>query len=245
MRSLGLLLAIALLGASPPPAVRAADRVAELAGTWTCRNPRGGLSTVVYRVDPNGVTVDETGSASARLATGAFYPAPGGGWQVDRNTSFSRFSGFGPAWTGDAWAITDSQKHGTEIRYERIDDRTLKRTFSISDRAPYAGEICAKGASAPDPALCAVADVPATVLRPMEPDPPVAAMQNRISGMVKVLVSLDADGRVVDATIEKSDAAVLNAASLTAARQSTYQPALHDCKPVPSRYTFAVEYSAR
>jgi TonB family protein len=69
-------------------------------------------------------------------------------------------------------------------------------------------------------------------------------MQERISGTVDVLVSLDAQGHVVNAAIKKSPAVVLNAASLAAARNSTYSPALHDCKPAPSEYTFTVQYIA-
>ena len=66
----------------------------------------------------------------------------------------------------------------------------------------------------------------------MEPDTPSLRMQNHIRASVDVLVSLDAAGHVVGATIERSGVAVVNDAALAAARGSTYQPALHDCKPV-------------
>ena len=240
MRALRVLLAIVLLGASPPPEVPAGDRVPELVGSWTCRNPAGVLSTVTYRTENGAIVADEKTPGGA-VVHDRFRPEPGGGWHVDRDTGYVRFSGFGPAWTTGAWVINDSQKHGTVIRYERVVDGTLWRTFSIAGRAPYAGEVCAKGDVPPDPALCAVSDVPASVVHAMEADPR-AAMENDAQGRVDVLVSLDAGGRVVNATIKQSASAVLNAASLRSARESTYRPALHDCKPVPSEYTFTVDF---
>jgi TonB family protein len=244
MRAFRVLLAIVLLGASPPPAAPGADRVPELVGSWTCRNPAGVLSTVTYRTENGAIVADEK-TPGAGDAYDRFRPDPGGGWHVDRDTAYGRFSGFGPAWTTGPWVITDSQKHGTVIRYERVGDGTLWRTFSISGRPPYAGEVCAKGAAPPDPELCAVTDVPASTVRAMEPDPPLEAMQSGIQGRVDVLVSLDATGRVVSTAIKKSPSTLLNAASLKSARESTYRPALHDCKPVAGEYTYTVEFFRR
>jgi hypothetical protein len=244
MRSLAVLLAVNLLAASPPLAAAAADRVAELTGTWTCRDPAGVISTVEYRAENGDIIADER-TPGGPVAHDRFSHDPTGGWHVERATAYSRYIGFGPAWTARAWIIDDSQKHGTQIRYERIGDGTLWRTFSMSGRAPYAGEVCAKGTTPPDPGLCAVPDVPPSVVKAMEPDPPIAAVQSRISGRVEVLVSLDTAGHVVNAMIKESASAVLNNASLTAARRSTYRPALHDCKPVPSEYIFSVDFSSR
>ncbi|MDQ6941598.1 MAG: energy transducer TonB [Candidatus Eremiobacteraeota bacterium] len=243
MRSLAVLLAVVLLGASPPP-VSSADRVPELVGSWTCRNPAGALSTVTYRTENGAIVADEKTSGASAVHV-RFRPDPGGGWHVDRDTAYTRFSGYGPAWTNGPWIVTDSNKHGTVIRYERVGDGTLWRTFSISGQAPYAGEVCAKGDAPPDPDLCAVIDVPASVVRAMEPDPPVEAIQNGVEGRVEVLVSLDATGRVVNTAIRKSSAVLLNAASLKSARESTYRPALHDCKPVASKYLFTVDFGMR
>jgi TonB family protein len=245
MRSFAMVLAVALLAASPPPAAPGGDRLAGLVGTWTCRNPAGVISTVVYRAQNGEIVADEKPPDAAAGAHDRFRPDPGGGWLVDRTTAYGRFSGYGPAWTGTAWVIDDLQKHGTQIRYERVGDGTLWRTFSISGRPPYTGEVCAKGDVPPDPDLCAVSDVPAVVLHAAQPDTPAAAQQGSITGRVDVLVSLDAAGHVVEATIKKSSSVVLNAASLAAARRSSYRPALHDCKPVPGEYTFAVEFSMR
>ncbi|HYW54927.1 MAG TPA: energy transducer TonB [Dongiaceae bacterium] len=244
LRSLAVLLAVALLGASPnkTPGVHG-GRVHDLVGTWTCRNPAGVISTVVYSEENGDVVAEEKTPGASAVVRDRFRKDPSGGWLVERDTGFTHFSGYAPAWTADPWVITDSQKHGTEIRYERVGDGTLWRTFRVASYPPYAGEVCAKGDVPPDPALCAVPDVPAFVLRATEPDTPVAAMQAHITGRVEVLVSLDAAGHVVDATIAQSPSTLLNAASLAAARSSTYRAALHDCKPVPSQYRFAVEYT--
>ena len=244
MRSLAVLLAVALLAASPnkaPGPVRG-DRVPGLVGTWTCRNPAGAISTVVYREQDGGITADEK-TAGAPAVHDRFQPESGGGWRVDRENAYTHFSGYGPAWTTGPWIVLEDQKHGAEIRYERPGDGTLRRTFGISGRPPFEADVCAKGDVPPDPALCAIADMPALVLRAVEPDTPLAAVQGHINGRVDVLVSLDAGGHVVDATIKQSASAVLNEASLAAARRSTYRAALHDCKPVPGQYTFTVDYS--
>jgi TonB family protein len=244
MRAFRLLLAIALLGVSPPPAVTGGDRVPELVGSWTCRNPAGVLSTVTYRSENGAIVADEKTPGSPGAVHDRFRPDPGGGWHVDRDTAYGRFSGYGPPWTVGPWIITDAQKHGTEIRYQRTVDGTLWRVLSIAGR-PYAGEVCAKGAEQPDPDLCAVHNLPVLVLHAAEPETPQAAMENRIQGRVDVLVSVDAAGHVVDAVVKQSPSVVLNAASIAAARASTYRPALHDCRPVRGEYLFAVDYGMR
>jgi Gram-negative bacterial TonB protein C-terminal len=245
MRSLAVVLTVALLAAAPnkPPGAAHGGRVHDLVGTWTCRDPAGVLSTVVYREENGDVVGEEKTPGAAAVVRERFRKDPGGGWLVQRDTGITHFSGSAPAWTTNPWVITDSQKHGTEIRYERVGDGTLWRTLSFSGRPPYAGDVCAKGDVPPDSALCAVPDIPPAVIRAMEPDTPLAAMQAHITGRVDVLVSLDAAGHVVDASIATSASTLLNEASVTAARNSTYRAALHDCKPVPSQYTFAVEYS--
>lgn len=245
MRSLAVLLAVALLAASPnnPPGAADAGRVHELVGTWTCRNPAGVVSTVVYREQNGDVVAEEKTPGASAVVRDRFRKDPGGGWLVERDTGATHFSGYAPAWSANPWVITDSQKHGTEIRYERVGDGTLWRTLSVSGRPPYAGDVCAKGDVPPDPALCAVPDVPAAVLRAVEPDTPVAALQAHVTGRVEVLVSLDAGGHVVNATIAQSPSTLLNAPSLAAARASTYRAALHDCKPAPGQYSFAVQYT--
>jgi TonB family protein len=244
-RSLALLAVAVLLAASsaPRPAAAATDRVADLAGTWTCREPYGALTTMVYRVDNGGISADEMPLGRASTAHDRFTPDPAGGWRVERMTPRGRFTGHAAAWTADPWILTDATGGG-EIRYTRIDDRTIQRSLGVVNGRPYAGEVCAKGDAPPDPALCALHDTGPSVVTPARPDPPAVAQFNRITGTVHVLVSLDAEGRVVSAAIQQSPSALLNGASIDAARRSTYRPALHDCKPVPSEYLFSVDYTS-
>lgn len=242
-RSLGLFAVAVLLAASsaPPPAVAGTDRVADLAGTWTCREPYGALTTMVYRADNGGVSADEMPLGRASTAHDRFTPDPAGGWRVERTTARGRFTGHAPAWTADPWIITDAGGGG-EIRYTRIDDRTIQRSLAVVSGRPYAGEVCAKGDAPPDAALCALHDTMPSVVNAAQPDVPAVAQFNHITGTVQVVVSLDADGHVVNTAIRQSPSAVLNGAAIDAARRSTYRPALHDCKPVPSEYLFSVSY---
>lgn len=64
-------------------------------------------------------------------------------------------------------------------------------------------------------------------------------------GIVQVLVSLDADSKVVSATIKASPSVMLNASALSAARRTTYRTAQRDCRPVASDYLFAIDYMMR
>lgn len=243
-RSFAVLLGVALLGAaeSPAPVAPVADRVTELAGTWTCRSPFGTRSTVVYRSDGRAIVADETYADGSSARHDRFTPDRAGGWRIEHTTAGDRSTGHAPPWTADSWVIDVADR--SKIRYERIDDRTIRRTIAGWSGVAYDGVVCAKGDAPPDPALCALRDVPTRVMRAVEPDTPLAAMQSRISGIVQVLVSLDAGGNVTNATIQRTASPVLNDSALGAARQSTYRPALHDCKPIPSQYIFSVDYSA-
>jgi TonB family protein len=97
-------------------------------------------------------------------------------------------------------------------------------------------------AASPVPAAtgCATPDAPAVVIRAVKPDLPPLGGERHVTGVVRVLVSLDAQGRVTDTRIERSSSQILNQAALDAAKKSTYQPALRDCTPVPSKYLFSV-----
>lgn len=83
-------------------------------------------------------------------------------------------------------------------------------------------------------------DAPARVIRAARPDLAPLGGERHITGVVRVLVSLDARGQVTDTRIERSSSQLLNRAALDAAKRSTYQPALRACTPVPSAYLFSV-----
>lgn len=93
------------------------------------------------------------------------------------------------------------------------------------------------------PARCARPNVPASILRMVTPDMPAIAQQQGISGHVDVQVSLDADSHVTSAQIRSSPSAVLNSAALAAARASTYQTEIRDCRPIAGYYVVSVDFA--
>jgi len=96
------------------------------------------------------------------------------------------------------------------------------------------------------PNPCAKNDIDAVVLStPAPPDIPVAARAEGTSGTTLVNVKVDAKGTVTGAAIsESSGNSSLDVVALGMARDSTYSPATHDCKPVASTYTFSVKFVA-
>lgn len=108
------------------------------------------------------------------------------------------------------------------------------------------------GAAAPSPApagavgaaaACEHPNVPARTIHAVPPEIPALAQQQGITGRVEVLVSLDADSKVVGTKIRMSPSAIFNSSALSAARHSTYQTRIRDCTPVPSEYLFSVEFN--
>jgi TonB family protein len=97
----------------------------------------------------------------------------------------------------------------------------------------------------PTPASCARPNVAATTLRAIEPDTPAMAQQQGISGVVQVIVSLNADSKVTGTRVQSSPSAILNNAALSAARNSTFQTEIRDCKPIAADYIFSVDFSSQ
>jgi TonB family protein len=251
IRPFAAALSILMLGATPPPGVTP-DRLTALAGTtWTCRNPAGALSALTFLQNGSAIAADEVRDGKS-VARERFEPDPAGGWRVEHTTDYTAFTGHASAWTAAGLVADGSYAYlrgrvpavTSRIRFDLLNDTTLRRTLATGEREPFNGVVCAKGDAPPEPSLCAVHDLPAVTLHAVEPDTPYEAMNARITGTVHVLVSLDADSRVTDATIVKSPSVILNASSLAAARRSTYRTAIHDCKPVPTQYIFSIEYSS-
>jgi uncharacterized protein len=90
--------------------------------------------------------------------------------------------------------------------------------------------------------VCARPNVAARVVRPVEPDIPALAQQQGIEGTVQVVVSLDENSRVTSASIQTSPSAVLNQAALAAARASSFQAEIRDCRPIAAKYLYTVEF---
>jgi TonB family protein len=99
----------------------------------------------------------------------------------------------------------------------------------LSNEKLVSGTTCARPYSDPQ----------ATRADPVEV--PRAALDLRITGTVRVLVSLDDRGTPVATRILSSPSAVLNAAAQTAAKRSSYQPEIFRCESVPSAYIFSIE----
>lgn len=94
----------------------------------------------------------------------------------------------------------------------------------------------------PTPAICARPNVAAAIIKPVEPDTPAIAAQQGIYGTVQVVVSLNADSQVTATRIQTSPSAVLNQAALAAARKTTFQTEIRDCRPLAADYIFSVDF---
>ena len=74
---------------------------------------------------------------------------------------------------------------------------------------------------------------------------PAMAQQQGITGDVTVLVSLDEGSHITSSSIESSPSKILNSAALSAARQSTFQTEIRDCKPIAATYRFVVTFASQ
>lgn len=97
----------------------------------------------------------------------------------------------------------------------------------------------------PTPKACARPNIPPSTLRAVEPDMPAMAQQQGITGDVTVDVSLDEASHITGATVESSPSKILNNAALSAARQSTFQTEIKDCKPIAATYRFVVTFASQ
>ena len=113
--------------------------------------------------------------------------------------------------------------------------------------APTPAVALATPAPTPPPnAGCSNANAPAAVVAtPSPPDIPPEARANGTSGTALVSVRLDATGQVTGADIAQSTGnSSLDLVAVGMARDARYSPALHDCKPMASAYTFSVKFVA-
>ncbi|HTD33840.1 MAG TPA: energy transducer TonB [Candidatus Elarobacter sp.] len=97
----------------------------------------------------------------------------------------------------------------------------------------------------PTPLSCARPNVPATTLRAAEVETPPLAQAQGVSGTVSVVVSLDAQSRVVATRVQSSPSALLNAAALATARTSQFRTEVRNCEPVAADYLFSVEFTSQ
>jgi TonB family protein len=99
-------------------------------------------------------------------------------------------------------------------------------------------------ASRPRPAACARPNVPAGTYRAAEPEMPMFAQQQGITGDVQVRVSLNESSQITDVRIESSPNAILNNSALQATRASSFHTEIRRCKPVAADFIFVVTFSS-
>jgi periplasmic protein TonB len=95
------------------------------------------------------------------------------------------------------------------------------------------------------PLACSRPNVPASTIHAVEPDTPPIALQQGVQGVVQVVVSLNENSRVTGTLVRSSPSVILNNAALSAARQSTFQTEVRDCKPIAADYIFSVEFTSQ
>ena len=134
--------------------------------------------------------------------------------------------------TGDPHAIPDAVATGAPVAVKPADTP-----------APPAATPSPR--PTPTPLSCARPNVPATTVRALEPETPSLAQQQGISGTVAVIVSLDAQSRVVGTRIQSSPSAVLNAPALAAARGSQFKTEVRNCEPIAADYIFSVDFTSQ
>lgn len=96
----------------------------------------------------------------------------------------------------------------------------------------------------PNADQCAVPNAPASTLVAAVPEVPATLQSNGLaSGTTMVRVDIDADGHVLNASIEKTSGVYgLDRAALKAARESTFQPEVRNCSGVAGSYLFEVDF---
>lgn len=154
----------------------------------------------------------------------------------------------------DAYQHLRQMQKGLFPALPRNAGASFRRDFSdLSKREPTYIEGIETGAEQqivaahnPQNAQCEWPDVDADVLDSAQPEYPYAA--RGVIGVVQaaVTVNLDAGGHVVSVMVAHSTGNLaLDRAALTAARQSTYLPAVNNCTRVPGSYDFTVTFDPR
>lgn len=99
-------------------------------------------------------------------------------------------------------------------------------------------------ASTPPPPAVPVGETrPARPLRKVQPVYPPEASRRRIEGWVELSFTIDTDGKVTDVQVVRSQPPrVFDREAVAAMRQWTFEPALRDGQPVPSRGARRMEF---
>jgi hypothetical protein len=121
-----------------------------------------------------------------------------------------------------------------------VDGNVLRRT--ADEAGTTNDERCTAEPPVVTPQPCTARDRPARTL--VAADPPFVkdVYLGRVAGVVQVAVTLDDRSDLVSAKIYSSPSALLNAAALEAARDTSYQTAVHNCRAVAQTYIFSVAF---
>jgi outer membrane biosynthesis protein TonB len=94
------------------------------------------------------------------------------------------------------------------------------------------------------PPTCPNPNAAPSTLVAAPPETPEIAREQGISGTVIVEVRLDAGSHIVGTSVREGPPA-LRSAALAAARQSTFQTEIRDCKPLGASYLYVVEFQSQ
>jgi len=84
---------------------------------------------------------------------------------------------------------------------------------------------------------------PPSIVNRFDVEYPDEARAEHLEGTALAKVQLDADGKVVKVTIQKSaGSGILDKAAVKVAESSSYKAATSDCKPIPSIYIMVVDF---
>jgi hypothetical protein len=128
------------------------------------------------------------------------------------------------------------------LTYSR-DGESLHRV-ATRGTATVDDERCARIPDPPPVANCAQPNVPARTVHAVEPDTPYEAWVKQVHGTVLIRVVLDERSQVLWVDTLKSPDPTLTRSAELAARDSTYQTEIRNCRPIAAWYVFSVEYSS-
>jgi len=195
---------------------------------------RGDPNAVVVRARiPSGdVSAHVTAFGSATMSTGEFTnptppsPRPGATYSIEftaRGSSPIEAVTIAPSETSCVLrGFIDP--HGTPVEPTRI-------------TVPLSAE------TSTPPLTCSTPYAYPRTVQASQPENPYAAITNRITGTVRVAVTLDERGKPVRVRTISTPSAILTPPAEAAARRSQFSPAIFRCEPVRSVYLFTVEYA--
>jgi hypothetical protein len=245
---------LAVAPPSPSPSLGPADdHVFALIGTSTCRTMFGSIVHHVGRRD--GDLLDVTGTVQPPNAKA--YPVDdrytldraAGTWHVRLGAGTSATGeGTAPPWTGPKWEVVTHDAQGSErIHYELLADGDLRRTIEqtmpgfSSIWRPVDAELCAPGDAPPPADACVAENFPAYST---SYGTPIVRVGPGPSGVVRVVVSLDARSQIVSMRIQSTPLASYNQYALETVRLSTFQTQIRNCKPIAADYIFSVSFGS-